>query len=158
MSKRDGSFCSHVYTFKSREQVSLWGTGLSTQQGLQQHGGQQQYRGQSTYGYPTGFIYKGCSIDATGAKGRLLQGPYSFSSRLRLVKSKQVVDKSRAESSVSEKSSTLMSLSVPDADSTTTGAARAEAATAAIFAGLEALTPCCTASLKLVSVCNHFWI
>jgi hypothetical protein len=72
--------------------------------------------------------------------------------RLRLVKSKQVVDKSNAESSVSDKSSTLISLSEPDVVSTTTAAA------AAIFGGFGMPVACCTANRKLVSVCSHFWI
>lgn len=85
-----------------------------------------------------GLTYRGRSADAaTGANGLRLHGSRSSSStiRFRLVKSKQVVDKSRAESSVSDKSSTLTSLSEPDVVST-------EAAATAIFCGFGAPDAC----------------
>jgi len=106
-----------------------------------------------------GLTYKGRSVEVTGTKGRLLHGSSSSSSRLRLVRSKQVVDKSRAESSVSDKSSTLTSLSEPDVVSAIAAAtATAVTALAVIFGGLGAPEACCTANRKLVSVCSHFWI
>lgn len=109
-----------------------------------------------------GLTYKGLSVEETGAMGRLLHGSSSSSSRLRLVRSKQLVDKSSAESSVSDKSSTFTSLSEPEVVSTT-AAATATAVTAAavvatIFGGLGAPEACCTANRRLVSVCSHFWI
>lgn len=115
-----------------------------------------------------GLTYMGCSAGAIGAadrSSRLLHGSSSLSStRLRLVKSKQVVDKSKAESSTSDKSSTFTSLSEPDVVSIATAAAAAAAIAAAAaaadevvsFGGLE--PNCCTANRKLVSVCSHFWI
>jgi len=108
-----------------------------------------------------GLTYKGRSVDVIGAKDRLLHGSRSSSSRLRLVKSKQVVDKSRAESSVSDKSSTLTSLSEPDVVSTTAAATATDvtaAEVAAIFGGFGAPEACCTANRRLFSVCNHFCI
>jgi len=109
-----------------------------------------------------GLTYKGRSLDVTGAKHRLLHGSRSSSSRLRFVKSKQVVvDKSRAESSVSDRSSTLTSLSEPDVVSTTdaaTATAVTAAEVAAIFDGFGAPEACCTANRRLFSVCNHFCI
>lgn len=103
-------------------------------------------------------------MGTAGTRGRLLHGSRSSSSRLRLVRSKHVVDKSKAESSVSDKSSTLTSLSEPDVVSITATAEAAAAAVAAavateaIFSGLGALDACCTANRRLVSVCSHFCI
>lgn len=117
-----------------------------------------------------GLTYVGRSTDTIGAadrSGRLLHGSKPSSAiRLRLVRSRQVVDKSKAESSASDKSSTFTSLSEPDVVSIAAAAAAAAANAAAaelaaaaetIFGGLEPPpTACCTAKRKLGSVCSHF--